>query len=193
LALTLWWRGGKEGGDPAGASSFREGGDESRALAALEKLRARFARDPTRPGKPIVLVDLQSTEVTDADLKQLRALHRLHTLNLSGTQVTDAGLRELAAFRRLETLNLWHTKVTDAGLKHLAALPNLEELTRPSDGVTESGLKELAPLGQRGAVESGCPPPTRHVLRRWGSPVIVQNAGQVNVGGQQVNVNAVGQ
>jgi hypothetical protein len=29
-------------------------------------------------------------------------------------------------------------------------------------------------------------------LRRWGSPVIVQNAGQVNVGGQQVNLNGAG-
>jgi hypothetical protein len=36
--------------------------------------------------------------------------------------VTDAGLRELKALKSLQGLGLWGTKVTDAGLKELKEL-----------------------------------------------------------------------
>jgi hypothetical protein len=45
--------------------------------------------------KSLQFLNLQSTQVTDAGLKELAGLKSLQLLKLSGTQVTDAGLQEL--------------------------------------------------------------------------------------------------
>jgi hypothetical protein len=46
------------------------------------------------------------------------------TLDLRSTWVTDAGLKELKDLKGLQELHLFGTKVTDAGLKELReALP----------------------------------------------------------------------
>jgi internalin A len=43
----------------------------------------------------------------------------LQSLNLCSTQVTDAGLKELAGLKSLRTLKLDIGNVTDAGLREL--------------------------------------------------------------------------
>jgi hypothetical protein len=49
----------------------------------------------------------------------------LQSLYLDTTQVTDAGLKELAVHKGLQWLNLSNTQVTDAGVAALEkALPN---------------------------------------------------------------------
>lgn len=50
----------------------------------------------------------------------------LAVLDLSATKVTDAGLKELIAFKKLTTLDLGFTSVTDTGMKELAGLKNLD-------------------------------------------------------------------
>jgi internalin A len=48
-------------------------------------------------------------------------------LNLTGTNVTDAGIKELAALTRLHTLSVADTWVTAAGVQELQkALPKCE-------------------------------------------------------------------
>ena len=46
--------------------------------------------------------------------------------------MTDAGLKELRALKNLTSLALNSTKVTDAGLKELATLKNLTTSTWPT-------------------------------------------------------------
>jgi Leucine-rich repeat (LRR) protein len=108
-------------------------------------------------------LDLGGTQVTDAGLKELKALQRLQTLVLTNTRVTAAGLKELKGLKGLQTLDLGDSKVTDAALRALGeigllhALPQAtaERARRPGDpaevtrldlrctGVTDAGLREL--------------------------------------------------
>jgi hypothetical protein len=69
-------------------------------------------------------LDLGEAEVTDAALKDLKALKKLKSLNLHGTKITDAGLNHLAGLTDLRSLDLVFTKVTAAGVRVLQkALP----------------------------------------------------------------------
>jgi hypothetical protein len=62
-------------------------------------------------------LDLNSTGVTDAGLKELAKLTNLRALNLQKTEVTDAGLRALAGLKNLQSLDLFGTAVTDDGVQ----------------------------------------------------------------------------
>src|SRR5213082_54737 len=80
--------------------------DEASAVKAVENLGGKVTRDDKLPGKPVIGVDLNSSKVTDASLKELKDLKQLTTLDLWHTQVTDAGLKELADLKQLTSLNL---------------------------------------------------------------------------------------
>ena len=116
---------------------------EDNSIEFVEKLGGEVNPDSKRPGKPVIEVELASSRVTDAGLKELAGLKNLTTIELDFTLVTDAGLKELAGLKSLTTLELGYTKVTDAGLKELAGLKNLTTLKLSSTPVTGVGLKEL--------------------------------------------------
>ena len=44
-------------------------------------------------------------------------LEKVIELDLGSSKITDAGLKELAKLQKLRKLNLTYTKITDAGLK----------------------------------------------------------------------------
>ena len=100
---------------------------EERAVNAILKLDGKVTRDETLPGRPVVLVDLCGTKITDAGLKDLKELKGLQTLFLCETKITDAGLKDLKELKELKglrKLDLGGTKITNAGLKDLKqALP----------------------------------------------------------------------
>ncbi len=74
-------------------------------------------------------VYLGDTQITDAELDQLKWLRDLEGPDLPDTQVTDAGLEHLQGLTRLEWLHLFGTQVTDAGVNDLKrALPNCNVL-----------------------------------------------------------------
>ena len=98
--------------------------DEASAVKAVEKLGGKVTRDDKLPGKPVIGVNLCSTRVRDADLKELKDLKQLTSLQLGGGRVTDAGLKGLKDLKQLTSLNLGSTKVTDDGVADLQkALP----------------------------------------------------------------------
>ena len=70
-------------------------GTEDTAVAFVQKLGGRVARDDKAPGRGVVTVYLSGTKVTDAGLKELAPLKNLTTLDLGATRVTDTGLKEL--------------------------------------------------------------------------------------------------
>jgi internalin A len=76
-------------------SSARADDAEDKAVAFVEKLGGRVARDEKTPGKPVTFVSLYFTNVSGAGLKELAVLKNLATLELSATKLTDAGLKEL--------------------------------------------------------------------------------------------------
>jgi internalin A len=122
-------------------------GDEADAVKLVEKLGGKVMRDETKPGKPVIGVYLpRNTEVTDADLKGLKELKQLMTLDLKFTSVTDEGLKELKELKQLTKLYVGGTKVTDKGLKDLKQLKGLTTLGLGRTEVTDLGLKELKEL-----------------------------------------------
>jgi len=72
-------------------------------------------------------------------------LEKVTKLELISTQVNDAGLKEVAKLQKLEWLVLtFCNQITDAGLKELAKLQNLERLLlNDNEQITKAGVAEL--------------------------------------------------
>jgi internalin A len=119
------------------------GEDDAMAEKAIQAFGGEVIRSPDTPGKPIISVDFNATQVTDAGLKELAGLKSLQTLHLRFTKVTDVGLKELAGLKTLQFVTLTYTQVTDAGLKELANLKNLSRLNLMNTQVTDAGVREL--------------------------------------------------
>src|SRR5262245_53635013 len=88
------------------AASARADDAEERAVSAIEKLGGKVVRDETAKGKPVVRVHLGYSKTTDTDLKGLKALKSLHTLDLLHTGITDEGLKEIKDLKSVQNLNL---------------------------------------------------------------------------------------
>ena len=71
-------------------------------------------------------LQLDGTDVTDADLDILRMMPKLRNLDLRRTRVSDAGARKLATFPALGHVGLYDTQVTIAGLLSLGESKSLK-------------------------------------------------------------------
>lgn len=72
---------------------------------------------------------LAETALTDAGLLEIcQHLKALKVLDVSSTEITDAGTVGLASLKDLEVLNLDTTGITNRTLAHLTSLPRLEKL-----------------------------------------------------------------
>jgi hypothetical protein len=91
-------------------------------------------------------VDLHGTQITDAGLDNLKAVHGLIFLNLCETNVTDSALENLKRLNRLQVLYLGETKTTDAGLEYVEPLHQLQQLDLRYTTVTDVGLEHLKSL-----------------------------------------------
>jgi hypothetical protein len=130
---------------------------EQSAMAQIRALGGAFASRPIGPNwfggwaqrcdipVPRIVVDvgLGGTSVNDDDLRHLRRLRDLRTLDLSETDITDAGLIHLEDLSQLQTLILGGTEVTDEGLDRLATLSGLDMLWLAYTGVTRQGVASL--------------------------------------------------
>ncbi len=109
-------------------------------IAAIESKKGRFVLDEA--GQPKQL-DWDNPQVTDRDLRLLKPLVKLESLNLSRTQVTSAGLEELKSLTALTDLHLYDTAISDAGLKSLRGLTKLRFLMLKRTDVSDAGAREL--------------------------------------------------
>jgi hypothetical protein len=121
----------------------------------------------------------EDADVTDATLENLRSLHNLNTLFLSGTGITDDGLVNLTRLPRLEFLDISGTAVTDTGLRNLGGLHSLESLDLDGTRVSDAGVRFLRGfpklcdlrIGSTGITDDGLPalsemPALRHLSLR---------------------------
>ncbi len=83
------------------AGPLSAGDDDTKSEKSIKAIGGKVVRDDKATGKPVIVVDLTNTKVTDARLKELElaGLKSLQTLSLSGTGVTDAVLIELACLK----------------------------------------------------------------------------------------------
>jgi hypothetical protein len=63
--------------------------DQAKAIAAIEKLGGKVTVDEKSPGKPVSSVDLEGTQIIDADLVHLKALTQLQDLDLCNRSRCD--------------------------------------------------------------------------------------------------------
>jgi internalin A len=89
-------------------------------------------------------LSLADTSITNAGLKDLKAMPALRHLDLTGTKVTDAGMKDLAEFPNLESLGLGVGMVTPAGLKDLRQSKTVKSLTLSGKRFNYSGTIDLA-------------------------------------------------
>jgi hypothetical protein len=100
-------------------------------------------------------LDLVSSKVTDAGMKQIANFRGLQDLLLIDTKIGDSGAKEIAKMPTLRRLYLSDTIVGDEGAKYLAQLQNLGELSI-GPKITDAGLKEIAKVpGLKRVVVSG--------------------------------------
>ena len=121
-------------------------------IAEVTRLGGKVEVDEALPGKPIVKIDLHSTQVNDADLVFLRhserALKYLRYLDLRLTQIGDEGVVNLKNLTSLQTLNLFRTRVGDQGLAQLKKLTQLQTLLIGGTKITDRGLVNLKSMKQ---------------------------------------------
>jgi hypothetical protein len=89
-------------------------------------------------------LDLRSTRVTDAGVKQLPDRAAFRILMFDGCNVSDDGLSALRVLKHLHTLYLPRTRVSDVTLKRLEGLDELKEIDLSQTGITDQGLQSLA-------------------------------------------------
>lgn len=119
---------------------------EEKAVKFIFSVGGSVERDEKADGRPVIVVKLKGSKVTDAGLKELLAIKQLRFVDLSQTQITDAGLKKLATIETLTGLNLSNTRVTDLGMKEIATFKKLEGLVLQNTKVTNKGLKEIGKL-----------------------------------------------
>ncbi len=102
-----------------------------------------------KPLKNVKTLQLQSTKITDEGLKELKGL-QITALLLYDNQITDVGLKELRDHKNLYNLYLGKTKITDNGLTELVGLQNLGQLDLGGSQITDKGLKTISELKNLG-------------------------------------------
>jgi len=107
-----------------------------------------WLRNCLGPGyfQSVMLVELQGTKITDAELERLQGLVTLQYLLLSSTQITDTGLAHLKGLTSLEGLGLDNTQITDTGLDRLREMTSLKDLSLSGTQITDAGLAHLKGL-----------------------------------------------
>jgi Acyl-coenzyme A:6-aminopenicillanic acid acyl-transferase len=91
-------------------------------------------------------LNLGNPKLTNADVRALQGMPKLHGLGLIGAPIGDTALAVVRTFPALRVLNLAGTKVTDAGLVQLKDLTALEQLSLKGTAITDAGLAHLANL-----------------------------------------------
>src|SRR5579872_2968133 len=82
-------------------------------------LRARLGDERMRIFDDVVVVDLAGRDPSSAALRHIDWLTGLETLHLDSAQLTDAGMINLKRLTRLQVLSLSGTQVRGAGLANL--------------------------------------------------------------------------
>lgn len=92
-------------------------------------------------------LDLNSSPVTDAGLRDLAKLVNLETVNFANTHISEVGIAVTTTLPKLRNLNLTKCTITPGVLEALAKLESLEELTLERTNASDSTLAAIENLG----------------------------------------------
>jgi Leucine-rich repeat (LRR) protein len=114
------------------------------AVKELKRLNAKLETDDKSADKRVVAVSFLASKVTDDDLKILRGLTGLKSLDLGFTRISDKGMKYLGDLASLETLSLAGAQyVGDDGLAAIKGLTNLKVIDFAGTRVTDKGMASL--------------------------------------------------
>jgi hypothetical protein len=112
----------------------------------LDNTQITDAELRTLSGHPgLQMLSLRNTKITDQSLPQLTGLS-LRLLALNDTQITDAGLAQLPALTALWEVRLDGTRITDAGLVHLQKMLLLTAISLDRTDISDAGAVHLAEM-----------------------------------------------
>jgi hypothetical protein len=106
-------------------------------VSETEGISATLASFPA-----LIDLTLADMKLTDADL-EIVTQRPLRLLSLAGTDITDDSLALVGRMASLRTLYIDSTKISDAGLEHLLALPSLKGIDLQGTQVTLEGVRTL--------------------------------------------------
>ena len=92
------------------------------------------------------MLNLDRTDVGDADLKELAGMSQLEGLHVAGTHVTSDGLVALSGLTNLVELTLSDNDIDDRATSHLRGLNKLKHLHLGRTRITNAGLEPLKGL-----------------------------------------------
>ncbi|MCE9605486.1 MAG: hypothetical protein K8U03_11365 [Planctomycetia bacterium] len=113
-----------------------------------EWLRESLSDEIGRPFDEVSSVSLSYSDVSDDDLRHLKLLTGIRSLDLANTHVTDSGLVHVSHCHELDWLSLNRTAITDQGLIHLATMIKLGSLGLDATQVAGPGLCHLKSLNE---------------------------------------------
>ncbi|MBX9696001.1 MAG: hypothetical protein K2Z81_26680 [Cyanobacteria bacterium] len=90
-------------------------------------------------------LDLSGTDLTNAGLTQIKALTHLKNLDLNGTKIDDGCLDAIGSFTGLTSLGISGTAVTDKIFDKAEHLESLQSLNLLGTQVTADGLSRFTP------------------------------------------------
>ncbi len=148
LASVCFWIGWRVQRQQARLEYFEQVGGSVRTEPASpvwlhDLIVAGFGEEHAAGFTDITVISLETTQVTDAGLRNFSCLTKLERLYLNHTQITDDGLLHLSGLSNLQVLTLNYTQVTDAGLHNLSGLTNLRWLYVRNTQVTNDGADQL--------------------------------------------------
>jgi Leucine-rich repeat (LRR) protein len=95
----------------------------------------------------LVYLDVSSTKITGAGLKELKTLSNLRTLKANGIKDAGVFLPILKHSKKLVEISLISSNLQDSDLKNLSELTTLEKIVlRNNPRITDEGLKYLVNL-----------------------------------------------
>ena len=109
---------------------------EAKDVAELKKLK--FDYDTNAEGQ-VIEIDFKHQKVTKFSLKLVGRFPALEVLNLDKTQLVDADLSSLKGLTKLLVLSLEENAITDKGLEHLKGMKILDVLSLQKTKITEIG------------------------------------------------------
>lgn len=99
------------------------------------------------------VIYMSGSSVTDEQMRVIRRVATLESLNVGGSQVTDAGLALLDKCVRLKTLRFAKTAVNGSAFEKLRALPELENVCADNCQLGDDALALLAECPRLRVVE----------------------------------------
>lgn len=132
--------------------------DDKELMTTLKELGVIFSKnsDKTRVST-INFTTLGDREAFEAALEAIGNCSEMNSINMNSSLVTDKDLKKISHLKSVTSLTLNKTGITDEGVKHISKLENLETLYLGGTGITNASLPIIGKLKRLRILEVSSP------------------------------------